>query len=198
MSPSRKEDDMRTITRSTRQSAPVRPLAEIDTKTALEMLDSVRDARPNVIAVAVDGRHESRHALEWAVHHAESHGLVIRVVTSYLTPHVAIDHPMPVAILDVDAAEMARERAASVIAEVFGNGTALLSGEHVVSAGPIDRVLVDQAGQAGQAGQVAMIVVGIRRRRRWWDRFRSSPTNRLTGKVDVPVMAIPCPSGCQG
>lgn len=37
MSPSRKEDDMRTIT---------------------------RDARSNMIAVAVDGSHESRHALD--------------------------------------------------------------------------------------------------------------------------------------
>jgi hypothetical protein len=32
MSPSRKEDDMRAITRSTQPSAPARPFAEIDTK----------------------------------------------------------------------------------------------------------------------------------------------------------------------
>lgn len=168
--------------------------ATLDTKTALEMLDSVRDVRPNVIAVAVDGGHESRHALEWAVRHAESHGLVIRVVTSYLTPHVAIDHPMPVAILDVDAAEIARERAAAVVVGVLGDSTPLLAVEHVVSSGPIDRVLVDQVDQDDE---IAMIVVGIRRRRRWWDRFRSSATNRITGKVDVPVTVIPCPSDCQ-
>ena len=165
MSPSRKEDDMRTIT---------------------------RDARPNVIAVAVDGSHESRHALEWAVIHAESHGFAIRVVTAYITPHVALDHPMPIAILDVDAAEIARERAAAVVVDVLGDSTALLVVEHVVSSGPIDRVLGDQ----GEG--FAMIVVGTRRRRRWWDRFRLSATNRLIGKVDVPVMAIPCPADCQG
>jgi nucleotide-binding universal stress UspA family protein len=161
-------------------------------KTATAMLDAVRDARPNVIAVAVDGGHESRHALEWAVHHAESHGLVIRVVTAYLTPHAAIDHPMPVAILDVDAAAIARERAAAAVVDVLGEGTKLLAVEHVVTSGPIDRVLGDQVDD------LAMIVVGTRRRRRWWDRFRSSATNRLTGKVDVPVMAIPCPSNCPG
>jgi nucleotide-binding universal stress UspA family protein len=166
--------------------------ATIDNETAIDRLDAVRDARPNVIAVAVDGGHESRHALEWAVHHAESHGLVIRVVTAYLTPHVAIDHPMPVAILDVDAAEIARERAAAAVVDVLGDGTALLAVEHVVTSGPIDRVLVEQVDE------VAMFVVGTRRHRRWWDRFRSSATNRLTGKVDVPVIAIPCPLDCQG
>jgi nucleotide-binding universal stress UspA family protein len=161
-------------------------------KTAIEMVDAVRDARPNVIAVAVDGSHESRHALKWAVNHAESHGFVIRVVTAYITPHVALDHPMPIAILDVDAAEIARERAAAAVVDVLGNSTALLVVEHVVTSGPIDRVLGDRANG------VAMIVVGTRRRRRWWDRFRLSATNRLTGKVDVPVIAIPCPADCQG
>jgi nucleotide-binding universal stress UspA family protein len=166
--------------------------ATLDNKTAIEMSDSVRDARPNVIAVAVDGSHESRHALEWAVHHAESQGFVIRVVTTYITPHVAIDHPMPVAILAVDAAEIARERAAVVVADVLGDDTAVLAVEHMVSAGTIDRVLVEQVDE------VAMFVVGTRRHRRWWDRFRSSATHRVTGKVDVPVIAIPCPLDCQG
>ena len=97
--------------------------ATLDTKTALEMLDSVRDAGPNAVAVAVavDGSHESRHALEWAVSHAERHGLVIRVVTTHSTLHAAIDHPMPITIFDVDAAEISRERAAAV--DVLGDTT---------------------------------------------------------------------------
>jgi nucleotide-binding universal stress UspA family protein len=166
--------------------------ATLDNKTAIEMSGSVSAVRPNVIAVAVDGSHESRHALEWAVNHAESHGLVIRVVTTYTTPHVAIDHPMPVAILAVDAAETARERAAVLVADVLGDDTAVLAVEHMVSAGPIDRVLVEQVDE------VAMFVIGTRCHRRWWDRFRPSATNRVTGKVDVPVMAIPCPLDCPG
>ena len=78
-------------------------------KTATAMLDAVRDARPNVIAVAVDGSHESRHALEWAVSHAESHRLAIRVVTTYSTPHAVIDYPMSIGALAVDAEKHTRE-----------------------------------------------------------------------------------------
>ena len=166
--------------------------ATLDPKPVIEMLHSVCDAGPNVIVVGVDGSHESRHALEWAVSHAKSHGLVIRVVTAYSTPHAAVDHPMSITILAVDSEKFARERAAAVVADVLGNDTAALAVEHVVRCGVIDRVLAEQVDD------VAMFVVGTRRHRRWWDRFRSSATNRLTGQVDIPVMAIPCPADCPG
>jgi hypothetical protein len=83
--------------------------AALDAKPVIAMPHSVHDAGPNVIAVAVDGSHESRHALEWAVSHAESHRLAIRVVTTYSTPHAVIDYPMSIGALAVDAEKYARE-----------------------------------------------------------------------------------------
>ena len=68
---------------------------------------------------------------------------------------------------------------------VFGTQRPGPGFEHVVALGPIERVLDEHAADA------ALVVVGTRRRRRWYQRLMGSAVNRVTGRLDCPVVSIP-------
>lgn len=127
--------------------------------------------------VAVDGSPESRAALLWAREHARANGTPLRIVTAY--PQSRNEADLPPTYVDLDGTA-ARERALQVIEAVLGHRDV----DHVVAAGAIDAVLVKHAEGASS------VVIGTRRRRRFWHRLRPSLTNRMTGRVGSTVISV--------
>lgn len=146
-----------------------------------------RPDAPNdrVIVVAVDGSPPSEQALRWAVEQSASTGQSIRIVTAYSLPIGGVDVPLALFDLNLDAADAARQRASGVLDRVLGDGASAAGIEHLLVAGAIDHALDQHAADA------AMVVLGTRSRRRWRERLCSSTTNRITGRLDVPVISIP-------
>ena len=124
------------------------------------------------IVVAVDGSSESIAGLRWAATQARAELRPVVVVTAYQAAAVGGHR---------SARRDARRRAQAAIAEVVG----LHRVEHHVELGDVLDVLRQWGDRA------AMIVVGTRHSDGWRSRFRASVTNRLTGSVACPVVAVP-------
>ncbi len=131
--------------------------------------------------VAVDGSPESRAAMQWAADHARLTGTSLQVVTAYLHPAAEVEGEagFPPAHDDVYAVA-AGESALAVVESVIGHRDV----DHVVAQGPIEAVLV------GHAQGASTIVIGTRDRA-FWQRFRPSLTDRVTGRVDGTVISVP-------
>lgn len=154
----------------------------------------MRPIRPHrsVIVVAVDGRPESAQALRWAARQAETTGAGLRVVSAFDQPAVGSDAAGAYWRSYLSARESTQERVGDVIDTVLGDGARLRPDvDHVVAPGVIDHVLADHTHDA------SMVVVGTRCTRRWSARLRPSLTNRLTGKLDCPVVSVAPSSGDQ-
>lgn len=156
------------------------------------MSDSPGWRRERTVVVAVNGTAESIAALRWAAATADDASMQLLIVTAFSRAHVGVDAPISCHDLQVDAEESARAAARRAIDAVFGatwgdhpDRHATRPVRHVVDVGSIDAVLDRYATGA------AMIVIGTRLRRRWWHRFRSSTTNRVTGAATCPVISIP-------
>ncbi|MFN3258122.1 MAG: universal stress protein [Ilumatobacter sp.] len=148
--------------------------------------------RERTVVVAVNGTTESIAALRWAAATADDANLHLLIVTAFSRAHVGVDAPISCHDLQVDAEASARVAARRAIDAVFSSTWgdhpdrhATRPVRHVVDVGSIDTVL-DRYGTGA-----AMIVIGTRLRRRWWHRFRSSTTNRVTGSATCPVISIP-------
>lgn len=135
----------------------------------------------NAVVVGVDGSAESAAALRFAARYADRTGEPLRIVTAYPHPNVGAEVPVSTTGLYEALEDDARTRARRVIDDVLG-GAAV---DHVVAAGSIDRLLREQSADA------SLIVVGTRQAGAWRQRLRSSLTNRITGRVDCPVISVP-------
>lgn len=153
----------------------------------------MRPTHPNrsVIVVAVDGRPESAQALRWAARQAEHTGAGLRVVSAFDQPAVGSDAAGAYWRAFLSAEESTEARVGDVIDTVLGDGARRRPDvDHVVAPGVIDHVLADHSHDA------SMVVVGTRSTRRWSARLRPSLTNRITGKLDCPVVSVaPSSSG---
>ena len=145
-----------------------------------------RGQPPRTVVVAVDGGPASIAALTWARDTLIDPGDRIRIVTAYSSPLVASEVPIRAEDLH-DARGRAQQAAADAVRTVFGTDRPGAVTEHVVAMGPIEAVLDKHVADA------ALVVVGTRRRRRWRERFRGSTTNRVTGRLNCPVVSIPEP-----
>jgi nucleotide-binding universal stress UspA family protein len=136
------------------------------------------------IVIAVDGRPPSIAALTWARDSLIQPDDRIRIVTAYTSPLIASEVPIRTEDL-VEAHDHARRAARDAVQLVFGSRHADAVVDHVVALGPIERVLDTHAAEA------TLVVVGTRPRRRWRERLRGSTTNRVTGRLNCPVISIP-------
>ena len=133
------------------------------------------------VVAAVDGSPESLAALAWAADHARRYGHRLRVVSAYAHPDVAGDASGSYAREAMAARGAARLRISRLIRPVIGPTYA----EVVVAPGSIERLLIEQSREA------AVIALGTRRTGSWSSWFRSSLTNRLTGRAACPVVSVP-------
>ncbi len=139
---------------------------------------------PRTVVIAVDGQRSSIAALTWARDSLIQPDDRVRIVTAYSSPLIASEVPIRTEDL-IDARERAQQAALDAIRLVFGGQQPGSGFEHVVALGPIERVLEEQTADA------ALVVVGTRRRRRWYQRLTGSAVNRVTGRLDCPVVSIP-------
>lgn len=133
------------------------------------------------IVVAVDGSPESQAALEWAVEEAKRTERPLRIVTAFVEPTPTSDSAGGYYNHMTDARAAAERRARIVVDDV---ATGVLY-DHVIARGSIVDLVVSHADDAH------MIVLGTRPVRRFWERLRPSATNRITGRVSIPVISVP-------
>ena len=139
---------------------------------------------PRTVVIAVDGQRASIAALTWARDSLIQPNDRVRIVTAYSSPLIASEVPIRTEDL-TDARTRAFQAALDAVELVFGTQRPGPGFEHVVALGPIERVLDEHAADA------ALVVVGTRRRRRWYERLMGSAVNRVTGRLDCPVVSIP-------
>ena len=131
--------------------------------------------------VAVDGSAESASALRWASEQADAMGCSLKVITCYRHHYVAGETPGVSWDQFESTKRDARARALDVIESVLGAEPV----DHVLALGPVENVLIDHSVDA------SMIVLGTRSSYGLRGALRSSTTDRITGRVQCPVVSIP-------
>lgn len=140
-----------------------------------------RNSQNKPMVVAVDGSAESEHALRWAVDQASLIGCPLRIVTCY-QHFYDVGEAAGVSWGHFESTKRsAQAQAFQVIERVMGTTDV----DHVLSLGPVDSVLIDHSSEA------SMLVIGTRSSFGIRGKLRPSTTDRVTGKVNCPVISIP-------
>lgn len=133
------------------------------------------------VVVAVDGSAESESALRWALEHADTHGLGVKIVTCY-QHHIIAGESAGISWEQFESTKSAAKQAAEcAIQAVAGADQA----DHILALGPVDAVLADHSRDA------SLVVVGTRSTTRLRQAVLGSTTNRITGTLACPVVSIP-------
>lgn len=141
----------------------------------------------SVVVAAVDGSDESLAALAWAHANATQTGALLRVVSAYAQPHAASDSAGAYLVQYQSARIAAEDQLMAAVRSVACAGVGDV--QVVAQPGSIEQLLIDQSREA------TMIVLGTRRTDGWTSKLRGSLTNRLTGKVAIPVVSVPLATG---
>jgi len=141
----------------------------------------------NRIVVGIDGSEESRGALRWALAEAKLRGAALRVVHTWLYPHIAAGPGMD-PVLDTEVIENARAVATELVqAELATAGAAFgeVDVEQAVVEGAAAPTLIEAAKGAD------LLVVGSRGRGGFAGLLLGSVSQQCAHHAPCPVVIVP-------